>query len=709
MVAADKGTATFSDTANSVSEQQSFWLQDAFASGGSAGYDHKKMGITARGAWESVKRHFRGLGKDIQTESIRVLGIGDMGGDVFGNGMLLSPAIKLVAAFNHQHIFIDPEPDISSSYAERQRLFNNKRSSWSDYNKKLISEGGGVFSRSAKKITLTPQLKQIISSNQDQMTPDELINALLKSSFDLLWNGGIGTYVKSSIETQESVQDKANDALRVDGKDLKVKAIGEGGNLGLTQLGRIEFAQKGGLVYCDSIDNSAGVDCSDHEVNLKIMLSGPVLDGKMTLQQRNQLLESMTEDVADLCIQNNYDQTQSIDSLNLQAAELMHEHERFIRHLESFKLLNRKLEYLPNNDEVIRRIADNKGLTRPELSILFSYSKLTYKNALLEANLENEPLFNDILIDYFPSAVNQDFRDEILKHPLKREIIATQISNQIINQIGPGFGFRMREETGANILSIAKAYFISREIFNTDSLWQALQKLDNQVNEINRYAAFKVVSGLLERSISWLLRNYPSGLDIETLIDRYRIDSQKMRKVLPQALTGDARKTYTTTKRHWIKQGLGEKLATELAESSIMASSFDIIEIKIAQKSGTENTAKLFFSLSEQLSLNWIREQISMTNVRNHWHQLAIANMRNELHQTQKEFTEVVLQSVSNKRHTNKALKLWQQKHGYAYERYQRMINELHALRKLDFTMASVAISEVKRLLILSKKELEPT
>jgi glutamate dehydrogenase len=702
VVAADKGTATFSDTANEISERMGFWLQDAFASGGSAGYDHKVMGITARGAWESVKRHFRFLGKDIQQEPFTVLGIGDMSGDVFGNGMLLSPKIQLVAAFNHLEIFIDPNPDIETSFAERQRLFALPRSGWSDYNKKLISKGGGVFSRKAKKVALSPQMKALIGSTTSYLTPDELINALLKAPVELLWNGGIGTYVKATSETHDQVKDKANDALRVNGRELRVKVVGEGGNLGFTQLGRIEYAQNGGLIYTDSIDNSAGVDCSDHEVNLKIMLSRLVLKGELSIEQRNKLLFDMTDDVAQLCLQNNYDQTQILDIILSRSAELMHEHNRFIRHMEADKVLNRKLEYLPYEDTITERIAQNQGLFGPEMSILLSYSKLTYKNALLESSLADEPFFDEILLDYFPAAVHENYRDEILSHPLKREIIATQLSNQVINQIGPGFGFRMREETGANIVSIAKAFVIAKKIYNSDALWKRLQQLDNRVTEPSRYNAFRMISGLLERSISWLLRNHPARLDVETLIERYRNDCNRLRKVIPHALTGKARKTYTLAKRQLLKQGFPADIAGELAETSILASSFDIIEIKISQRSGTENTARLFFAISERLQLNWIRDQISETNVRNHWHQLAIANMRNELHRYQRQLTELILQSVKNKRHTTKALKQWMDKYDYAIRRYDQILSELQALRKLDYTMASVGVFEVRRLIALA-------
>jgi glutamate dehydrogenase len=702
VVAADKGTATFSDTANAVSIDHGFWLQDAFASGGSAGYDHKKMGITARGAWESVKRHFRVLGKDIQSQPFRVVGIGDMSGDVFGNGMLLSPVIQLVGAFNHLHIFIDPEPDVDKSFAERKRLFELPRSSWADYNKSLISKGGGVFSRKLKKIPMSAEMKAMCGCQQDHVTPDQLIRLLLKAPVDLLWNGGIGTYVKASSESDAMVKDKTNDALRINGSELRARVVGEGGNLGFTQLGRIEYAKKGGLVYTDSIDNSAGVDCSDHEVNLKIMFSRLILKGEMQLDERNHLLAQMTDEVAALCLVNNYDQTQIIDMILMQASSMMHEHDRFIRHLERDKVLNRKLEYLPSNDSITERIANNQGLTQPELCILLSYSKLTYKSALLSSDFCKEPYFNEELIDYFPHAVRNKYQSEILTHPLKQEIIATQLTNRMITTIGPGFGFRMREETGANIVSIAKAFVVCEKVFDTRRLWLELKALDNKISEQNRYNAFKVISGLLERCISWLLRNQTANLKVEPLIERYRTDCERLRKVIPQALTGHARRGYTTNRRQLLKQGLPQSIANELAAYSILASAFDIIEIRLSQRSSIEHTSKLFFAIAERLQLDWILGQISETNVRNHWHQLAVLNMRNELHRYQQQLTELMLKSIANKRHITKAMKLWLTQHDYAIRRYDRILNELQALRKLDFTMTSVAVSEVRRLLSLS-------
>jgi glutamate dehydrogenase len=705
VVAADKGTAAFSDVANGIAADHGFWLDDAFASGGSQGYDHKKMGITARGAWESVKRHFRGLGKNIQKEKFTVVGIGDMSGDVFGNGMLLSPCIQLVAAFNHMHIFIDPDPDVKKSSQERQRMFNLSRSTWNDYNKKLISTGGGVFARKAKRIDLSPQMQQLLQCKEAHLTPDELIVYILKAPVDLIWNGGIGTYIKASNETDADVSDKSNDAIRINGRQVRARAVGEGGNLGVTQRGRVEYALNGGLIYTDSIDNSAGVNCSDKEVNIKILLSQLVKSGRLSNKERNQLLVDMTDEVAQKCLFNNYRQTQIIDSIEKRAALNMYQHARFMRHLEAEGIMSRRLEHLPNDKQITDRIAKNQGLTRPELSILLSYSKLTYKNALLESSSLTEQCYDALLLGYFPRLIRSRFADEILQHPLRKEIIATILSNQIANNIGIGFGSRIREETGATIEDIAKAYVVCVEVFDLYETWRKLEKLDNVVQEHDRYEVFQSVSGLLERSISWLLRNQPSNFDVSHVIERYKTDTRILRQVLSSAIIGKSRKNYLATKRSFVRYRLPATLAQELVEKTTLASAFDIIEIKSKLYSDIENVTRLFYALSERLQLHWIRDAISKTIVRTHWNHLAILNLRNDLHANQHNLTEIVLQIVDNKRHTNKAMAIWEQQHQEALQRYDSILNEFSAMRSCDFPTISVAVSEVRRLVQLSKRD----
>ena len=704
VVAADKGTAAFSDVANGIAAEHDFWLDDAFASGGSQGYDHKKMGITARGAWESVKRHFRGLGRNIQKEPFSVVGIGDMSGDVFGNGMLLSPCIQLVAAFNHMHIFIDPNPDIKRSEKERRRMFELPRSTWNDYDKKLISKGGGVFLRKAKKVDLSPEIRQLLGCKEEHLTPDELIVYILKAPVDLIWNGGIGTYFKASAESDTDVSDKSNDAIRINGRQIRAKVIGEGGNLGITQRGRIEYAQEGGLLYTDSIDNSAGVNCSDKEVNIKILLSQLVKSGRLSENDRNQLLVDMTDDVAQKCLYNNYRQTQIIDVIAKDAALRMYQHARFMRHLETEKILNRRLEYLPSDKQITDRIAKNQGLTRPELSILLSYSKLTYKNALLGASSLTHECYDTLLLGYFPRLIRERFADEIRQHPLRKEIIATILSNQIANNIGIGFGSRIREETGSTIEDIAKAYVVCVEVFDLYDTWWKLEKLDNVVQEEYRYQSFRAVSGLLERSISWLLRNQPSDFNVSELIKRYKTDTQTLMGAISRSIIGRSRKSYLANKRSFIKYRLPAALAQELVDKSTLASAFDIIEIKIDLATEIEPVAKLFYALSERLQLHWIRGAISQTVVRNHWNNLAILNLRNDLHANQHNLTELVLQTVDNKRQTGKALALWEQQNAVALERYDSTLNEFSAMRSCDFQTISVAVSEVRRLVQLGKR-----
>ncbi len=707
VVAADKGTAAFSDVANGIAKEHEFWLDDAFASGGSQGYDHKKMGITARGAWESVKRHFRGLGRDIQRENFTVVGIGDMSGDVFGNGMLLSPCIQLVAAFNHMHIFIDPKPNAKTSFKERERLFKMARSTWNDYDKKLISKGGGVFSRKAKSIDLTPQIKELLGCKQDQLTPNELIVYILKAPVDLLWNGGIGTYVKAGGETDADVSDKANDAIRINGRQVRAKAIGEGGNLGVTQRGRVEYALSGGLLYTDSIDNSAGVDCSDNEVNIKILLSEIVKSGRMTAKQRNQLLVDMTDHVAAKCLLNNYRQTQIIDSLELHAARNMFQHARYMRHLEEDGIMSRKLENLPTDKQITDRIAKNQGLTRPELSILLSYSKLTYKNALLESSTLSEKCYDALLLGYFPRVLQQRYADEILRHPLRNEIIATILSNQIANNIGIGFGFRIREETGCTIEDIARAYVVCVDVFDLYNTWRALEKLDNVVHESYRYETFQAVSGLLERSISWLLRNQPSHFNVSRVIACYKSDIQTLLDSIGEVITGQSRKNYQATRRRFVKYKLPAALAQELTDKTTLASAFDIIEIKTRLGGDTESVAKLFYALSDRLQLPWIRDAISKTIVRTHWNHLAILNLRNDLHANQHNLTELVMQCVDNRRHTNKAMSIWEEQHITDLRRYDSILREFRSMRTCDFPTISVAVSEVRRLVQLAKRQQE--
>ena len=506
VVAADKGTATFSDIANGIAIDYGFWLGDAFASGGSAGYDHKKMGITAKGAWVGVQRHFRERGINVQEDSITVVGVGDMAGDVFGNGLLMSDKLQLVAAFNHLHIFIDPNPEPANSFAERQRLFDLPRSAWSDYDTSIMSEGGGIFSRSAKSIAISPQMKERFDIQADKLTPTELLNALLKAPVDLLWNGGIGTYVKASSESHADVGDKANDALRVNGNELRCKVVGEGGNLGMTQLGRVEFGLNGGGSNTDFIDNAGGVDCSDHEVNIKILLNEVVHAGDMTDKQRNQLLASMTDEVGNLVLGNNYKQTQALSLAARRAFVRIAEYKRLMNDLEGRGKLDRAIEFLPAEEAINERLAEGHGLTRAELSVLISYSKIDLKEALLNSLVPDDDYLTRDMETAFPPTLVSKFSDAMRRHRLKREIVSTQIANDLVNHMGITFVQRLKESTGMSPANVAGAYVIVRDIFHLPHWFRQIEALDYQVSADVQLELMDELMRLGRRATRWFLR-----------------------------------------------------------------------------------------------------------------------------------------------------------------------------------------------------------
>src|SRR4051794_6653929 len=536
VVAADKGTATFSDIANGISERYGFWLGDAFASGGSVGYDHKAMGITARSAWVSVQRHFRELGVDVQAEDFTVAGIGDMSGDVFGNGMLLSPHIRLVAAFDHRHVFLDPSPDPTAALEERRRLFELPRSSWADYDTALISEGGGVYPRTAKSIEITPQVREALAVDAERLTPSELIQAILRAPVDLLWNGGIGTYVKAARESHADVGDKANDAVRVNGRDLRARVVGEGGNLGCTQRGRIEFALAGGKINTDAIDNAGGVNCSDHEVNIKVLLDAVVEAGDMTVKQRNALLAEMTDAVAERVLRGSYSQAQALSLARFQAPSMLDVHDRFMRELEAGGRLDRGLEALPDAEVVAERRAAGLGLTQPELAVVLAYSKITLYAELLSSDLPEDPSLDDELERYFPSPLPERFGDVMQRHRLRREIIATRITTDLVDRAGTTFVFRLHEDTGATGADIARASLIAREVFDMRSLWRDIEALDGQVAANTQLEMMLSGRRMVERSARWLLRTRPRPLDLAAEVARFADGARAVAGLLPGAL-----------------------------------------------------------------------------------------------------------------------------------------------------------------------------
>ncbi|MBT5414357.1 MAG: NAD-glutamate dehydrogenase, partial [Rhodospirillaceae bacterium] len=597
VAAADKGTATFSDIANGVAAEYGYWLGDAFASGGSAGYDHKEMAITARGAWEAVKRHFREMGKDIQAEDFTVAGVGDMSGDVFGNGMLLSEHIRLVAAFNHLHIFIDPDPDPAVGFKERRRLFDLPRSNWSDYDAKAISKGGGVFDRSLKAIELTPEIKKLFGIKENSVPPQILLNAILKAKVDLLWFGGIGTYVKSSAESHEDADDRANDPIRVDGEELRAKVIGEGANLGATQRGRVEFALAGGRINMDAIDNSGGVDASDHEVNIKILLGDVVENGDMTLKQRNTLLEQMTDEVAALVLRGNYQQSQAISVMAAQAGDLLDRHARFMRGLERTGQLDRAIEFLPDEEAIQERKERGCGLTRPEIAVLLSYGKIALYRELLASDLPDDPQLLNDLHRYFPKALGKRYEPLLERHRLRREIVATHVVNSMVNRVGAHFVLDLETRTGASGSDVARAYAVTREIFRLREVWGRIEALDNQIPAALQTRMLIEIGQLVERSTMWFLKTGDRPLDLAGTIAEYAPGIERIEAGLGEIVPPDRAKQLKAQIVALTKEGVPEELARRVTGLDILLSACDLVRVANAHGYDVEAVARIYFDL----------------------------------------------------------------------------------------------------------------
>ena len=697
VVAADKGTATFSDIANGLAIAHGFWMGDAFASGGSVGYDHKGMGITARGAWESVKRHFRALGHDSQSQDFTAVGVGDMSGDVFGNGMLLSRHIRLVAAFDHRHIFLDPNPDSASTFVERERLFALPRSSWADYDAKLISKGGGIFPRTLKSIEITPQVREALGLEDGikAMSPNDLMSAILKAPVDLLWNGGIGTYVKATSEQHTDVGDRANNALRVNGCELRCRVVGEGGNLGMTQLGRIEAAQAGVLLNTDFIDNSAGVDTSDHEVNIKILLNDVVRAKKLTLDQRNKLLASMTDEVAALVLNDNYRQNQALSLMERMAVKRLGSKQHFIRTLEQQGLLDRQIEFLPSDAELSQRKARGQGLTRPELSVLLSYSKLVAFQQLLESDIPEDPYLSKELQRYFPQPLQKKYADAMERHRLKREIIATAVTNQTINRMGATFLMRMQEDTGRTIAEVAKAYTISRETFDARALWAQIDALDGQLPEAVQVDALEVIWKLQRAFVRWLLFRPGAMPGITEAVNRYQGPFNDIREasgVLPDS----QRPTYEALVAQWVEKGLPASLAQQLAELHFLAPAFDIIELARTRKLKPVDVSKVHFRLGEALSLPWLFEQIDALEVNGRWHAVARGVLRDELAAHHRNLAGQALGMKGGSAEAKVAA--WVARDDNSLRFTLAMLTELAEQKTLDYPTVSVAVQRLGQL-----------
>jgi glutamate dehydrogenase len=698
VVAADRGTATLSDTANAIAAEYDFWLGDAFASGGATGYDHKKMGITARGGWESVKRHFRELGRDIQSEDFNVIGIGDMSGDVFGNAMLLSPHIRLVAAFDHRHIFIDPDPDPERSFEERRRLFDLPRSSWADYDADLISEGGGVFPRTAKSISLSPQASAALDVEGEAFAPNELIRALLRAPVDLLWNGGIGTYVKGAEESHADVGDKSNDGVRIDAGELRCLVVGEGGNLGLTQRARIEYALDGGRLNTDAIDNAAGVGCSDLEVNTKILLDAALADGDLTVEQRNALLAGMTERVAELVLKDTYEQTETLTLAEANAASMFDVHERLIQRLEQAGVLDRALEGLPDDETMAARKHDDRGLTRPELATVLAHSKIELYAQLLDSDVPEDPYLSVELECYFPEPLPDRFRDRMREHRLWREITATQVVNNVMHGGGSTFTFRIGEETGATAADIARAYSTAREVFRLREQWAEIEGLDNHVSAETQSRMLLAGRRLAERGTRWLLRNRRRPLPIAETVEYFAPGAATLYGSVARLLAPADAEPLAARADELREAGVPMELATRIAGLATMFSTFDIVEVSRETGLDVQAVAAVHFYLGSELQLHWLRDQVVALPRADRWAALARAALRDDLNSLHRTLTSDVLKDGDPGADVHDLVDAWIAANPAA-ERYIATLADVRLGRIYDLVTLPVVIREVRNLI----------
>jgi glutamate dehydrogenase len=694
VVAADKGTASFSDIANDVARGYGFWLGDAFASGGSVGYDHKKMGITARGAWVSVVRHFRELGIDANRDPITVVGIGDMSGDVFGNGLLRSPQLRLVAAFNHQHIFIDPDPEPEASFAERQRLFELPRSSWEDYDAALISSGGGVFRRSLKSIAITPQMKKRFAIEADQLTPNELISALLRAPVDLLWNGGIGTYIKASQQSHAECSDKANDALRVDARELRCRVIGEGGNLGMTQLARVEYSLHGGRCNTDFIDNAGGVNCSDREVNIKIALNALVAAGDMTDKQRRELLAQMTDEVAALVLRDNERQTLAISLAARQSLERTGEYRRLIHRLEQGGYLNRALEFLPDDETLLERRALGLGLTRPELALLISYIKGRLKSELVDPLVHDDPLLGAALYQAFPAELAQRHPLVIEQHRLRPQIIATQVANDIVNTMGILFVDRMVVSTGASVPTVARAYVTVREVFGLHELWQRIERIPEIDCEVQLDMLLALIR-LVRRGTRWLIRNRRLALDPTAEVARFRQPLAELYRELPSILRGRIAEDHAARRQQLLESGAPVDLADYVAAAEVLYPALGIIDNAAELGAPPRKVAEVHIALILQLDLDLFIRQINELKVESHWQALARESFRDDLEWQLRRLTAGAMRHLCEDGDVDQCIARWSERHQPLVQRWRALMTEMQGSDTREFAVYSVAIREL--------------
>jgi glutamate dehydrogenase len=700
VVAADKGTATFSDIANKISVDRGFWMGDAFASGGSVGYDHKAMGITAKGAWESVKRHFLELGVNTQTQDFTAVGVGDMSGDVFGNGMLLSEHIRLIAAFDHRHIFIDPNPEAAKSFVERQRLFNLPRSSWEDYNVKLISKGGGIYPRSVKSIDLTAEAKQALGIDPEvtSVTPNELLTMILLAPVDLLWNGGIGTYIKATSETHAQVGDKANDAIRINGSDIRARVVGEGGNLGATQLGRIEAAHAGVKLNTDAIDNSAGVDTSDHEVNIKILLDQAVSAGSLSVDDRNKQLAVMTDEVGELVLRDNYEQNLILEQARYQAPEMLRVHKRLMQSLESNGHLNRAIEYLPTDSQLDALHAQGQGLTSPELSVLMAYVKIDLTRDRANDEIVNEPWCQEILNKYFPSDLRVKYADLMSSHPLRKEIISTVMVNDMVNRGGITYAWRAAEESGAGTSEILRAFVVSRDVFGLNQLWTDLENLDGKVSTDCQTELFLESRRLLDRATRWFLQSRGGRLNVEEEIAKFAPIVAKLTASVPGLLRGVERERADDIAKKYQAQGVPADLAIRTGCFLDEFSLLDVIEIANRENSSPENVAELYFALSERYDIDRMLFHISALARDDRWTAYARSALRSDLYVALAALTSRVVQASKDSDSIDSRISQWEGKFAEGVARTRATLNEIAHSEQNDLATLSVALRAIRTL-----------
>jgi glutamate dehydrogenase len=706
VVAADKGTATFSDIANEVSAAYGFWLGDAFASGGSHGYDHKQMGITARGAWESVKRHFRELGTDVQSEPFTVVAVGDMSGDVFGNGMLQSPHTRLLAAFNHMHVFLDPDPDPAGSFAERRRLSSLGRSSWSDYDQAVISPGGGVYLRSLKSIQISAQVKAALGIEADRLAPADLIRQLLRAPVDLFFNGGIGTYVKSAAESHTAVGDRANDTVRVDGAQLRCRVVGEGGNLGFTQRGRIEYAlsggpdRSGGQINTDAIDNVAGVNCSDHEVNIKILLADVIAAGEMTEDERNDLLVEMTDAVGDQVLYGSYTQTQAMSLAGAQAVPMVDVHARLMRRLERVAGLDRELEDLPTDKVIAARRGERRGLMAPELATLMAHGKIFLYTELLDSDLPEDPYLTGDLERYFPAPLPERFSQQIRGHRLRRELIATIVANQLVDRAGMTFAFRLAEETGARAPALARAYAVARDVFEMREFWAEVEALDNRIEAGTQLAMLIEGRRLVERAARWVVRaGARAAIDVTGMTERFTPGARLLADSLPGVLHGQDHDRFGERRSELQAAGVPSGLAHRVASMQALLSLFDIVVD--ADATGTEQpvVADIYFSIGSRLGLDWLRDRILELPRNDRWQALARAALRDELYRLHRSVTREILLSAAEHGEQERALDAWVARCQAEIARCEDVLADVKESRTYDTTTLPVVLREMRGLI----------